>query len=79
MQSTVTFLASPPKARARVMGILTVSIGTCPIGMLHVGLLADLFGAGTAVMIMAIEGLFAIMLVALFWPELRRETWLTAT
>lgn len=79
MQSTVTFLASPPKARARVMGILTVSIGTCPIGMLHVGLLADMFDAGTAIMIMAIEGLIAIALVALLWPELRRDTPLTAT
>ena len=78
MQSTVTFLASPPEARARVMGVLTVSIGTCPIGMLHVGLLADIFGAGTAVMIMAIEGLIAMTIVALFWPELRRETLLTA-
>ncbi len=78
MQSTVTFLASPPEARARVMGVLTVSIGTCPIGMLHVGLLADMFGAGTATMIMAIEGLIAMTIVALFWPELRRETLLTA-
>lgn len=74
MQSTVTFLASPKETRARVMGVLTVSIGTCPIGMLHVGLLADMFGAGTAIVIMAIEGLVALGLVALFWPEFRRET-----
>lgn len=72
MQSTVTFLASPPETRARVMGVLTVSIGTCPIGMLHVGLLADRFGPGSAVMIMASEGLIAMALVALFWSELRR-------
>ena len=78
MQSTVTFLASPAETRARVMGVLTVSIGTCPIGMLHVGLLADSFGAGTAVVIMAIEGLIALALIALLWPELRRETVLTS-
>ncbi|MDH3663144.1 MAG: MFS transporter, partial [Alphaproteobacteria bacterium] len=78
MQSTVTFLASPREARARVMGVLTVSIGTCPIGMLHVGLLADAFSAGTAIVIMAIEGLIALTLVALFWPELRRKTLLTS-
>lgn len=78
MQSTVTFMASPAETRARVMGVLTVSIGTCPIGMLHVGLLADYFGAGTAVVIMAIEGLLALSLVALFWPEMRRETAVTA-
>jgi len=79
MQSTVTFLASPAETRARVMGVLTVSIGTCPIGMLHVGLLADYVGAGSAIVIMAIEGLVALSLVALFWPELRQETTLKVT
>ena len=78
MQSTITFLASPAEMRSRVMGVLTVTIGTSPIGMLHVGLLADWFGAGAAVMIMAIEGLVALMLVAVYWPEMRRETLLTA-
>ncbi len=78
MQSTITFLASPIEMRSRVMGILTVSIGTSPIGMLHVGLLADWFGAGTAVMIMAVEGLIALTLVAVYWPEMRRETILSA-
>ncbi len=78
MQSTITFLASPIETRSRVMGILTVTIGTSPIGMLHVGLLADWFGAGTAVMIMAIEGLLALTLVAVYWPEMRRETLLSA-
>lgn len=79
MQSTVTFLATPAETRARVMGVLTVSIGTCPIGMLHVGLLADQFGAGIAVVIMAIEGLIALSLVAFFWPEYRREACVTPT
>ena len=74
MQSTVTFLAAPAAARSRVMGVLTVSIGTCPIGMLHVGLLADLVGPGNAVVIMTIEGLIALSAVAVYWPELRRET-----
>lgn len=74
MQSTITFLASPAETRSRVMGVLTTSIGTSPIGMLHVGLLADWFGAGTAMMIMATEGLAALTLVAIYWPEMRRKT-----
>ena len=78
MQSTVTFLASKPETRSRVMGMLTVGIGTCPIGMLHVGLLADGLGAGLAILIMAIEGLFALAIVAAFWPEFRRETLLVS-
>jgi MFS family permease len=78
MQSTVTFLASKPETRSRVMGMLTVGIGTCPIGMLHVGLLADGLGAGLAIVIMAIEGLVALAVVAALWPEFRRETLLAS-
>jgi MFS family permease len=78
MQSTITFLASPADMRSRVMGILTVTIGTSPIGMLHVGLLADWLGASTALMVMAIEGVIALSLVAVYWPEMRRETLVSA-
>jgi MFS family permease len=72
MQSTIMFLSSPPKLRSRLMGLLTVSIGTGPLGMLHVGYLADWLGAGNAILIMAIEGLLALVLVAWWWPELWR-------
>jgi MFS family permease len=72
MQSTIFFLAAPAALRSRVMGLLTVSIGAGPIGMLHVGLLADWLGAPHAVALIAAEGLLALGLVALVWPELRR-------
>jgi hypothetical protein len=72
MQSTIIFLASPPALRSRVMGVLTVSIGAGPIGMVHVGLLADGLGATTAVAIIALEGLLALALAARYWPELWR-------
>jgi MFS family permease len=72
MQSTIFFLAAPAAVRSRVMGLLTVSIGAGPIGMLHVGLLADWLGAANAVALIAAEGLIALALVALLWPELRR-------
>jgi MFS family permease len=72
MQSTIMFLSSPPALRSRLMGLLTVSIGTGPLGMLHVGYLADWVGAGNAILIMAVEGLLALVLVAWWWPELWR-------
>jgi MFS family permease len=72
MQSTIFFLAAPAAMRSRVMGILTVSIGTGPLGMLHVGLLADWLGAPAAVALIACEGLLALALAVLLWPELRR-------
>jgi MFS family permease len=74
MQGTIMFLAARPEVRSRVMGVLTVCIGAGPLGMLHVGWLADWLGAAAAVQIMAIEGLVALAVVALIWPEMRRAT-----
>ena len=74
MQSTLVMMATPPEMRSRVMGSLAVSIGTGPLGILHVGLLALLWGAPMAVMVIAIEGLIVLSIAALIWPELRRRT-----
>jgi MFS family permease len=77
MQSTIVFLAAPAAVRSRVMGLLTVAIGAGPIGMLYVGVLADLLGAPAAVACLAIQGLLALALAAWYWPELRRPVALT--
>ena len=74
MQATIMFLAARPEMRSRVMGVLTVAIGTGPLGMLHLGWLADWVGAAAAVQIMALEGLIALALTALIWPETWRAT-----
>jgi predicted MFS family arabinose efflux permease len=72
MQSTIFFLAAPAAMRSRVMGMVTVSIGAGPIGMLQVGLLANWLGAPVAVALTAAQGLLALALAVLVWPELRR-------
>jgi MFS family permease len=74
MQATIMFLAARPEMRSRVMGVLTVAIGAGPLGMLHLGWLADWLGAAAAVQIMAAEGLIALTLIALIWPEMWRAT-----
>lgn len=74
MQSTIILSATPPPLRPRVMGVLAVCIGGGnPLGILHVGLLADWFGAPTAVAIVCVEGLIAMALVAWRYPELVRD------
>jgi MFS family permease len=78
MQSTIMFLAAPASLRSRLMGLLTVAIGAGPIGMLHVGLLADWLGSAHAVALIALEGLAALVLAAVIWPELRRPLELPA-
>ena len=72
MQSTLTFLGASPEMRNRAMGVLTICIGTGPIGFLHLGLLADWLGPHTAVIVIAVEGLVMLALALLIWPEARR-------
>ena len=78
MQSTILFLLAPAHLRSRLMGLLTVAIGAGPIGMLHVGLLANWLGAAHAVALIALEGLVALALAVVVWPELRRPVALSA-
>jgi len=66
MQSTLTYLGASPEYRSRVLGVLTLCIGSGPIGFFNVGWMADLWGAPTALFIMALEGLFALFLLWLF-------------
>lgn len=72
MQSTLIFFSAIPRMRTRIMGVLVACIGAGPIGVLHVGLLAEWLGAHRAVTIIAVEGLIALALSALIWPQLRR-------
>ena len=61
------------------MGVLAVAVGAGQLGgMLHVGLLADWLGAAAAVRLMAIEGLLALAVTAVLWPEMRRASELPA-
>jgi MFS family permease len=57
MQSTLMLTEAPADMRSRLMGIVTVCIGTGPLGILAIGLLSDAFGPRHAVLIMASLGL----------------------
>ena len=61
MQSTLSYLNARPEYRSRVLGVLTLCIGTGPVGFLHVGWLAETFGAPAALMITGSEGLLALL------------------
>ena len=61
MQSTLSYLNALPEYRSRVLGVLTLCIGTGPIGFLHVGWLAETFGAPVALMVTATGGLLALL------------------
>jgi len=61
MQGTLTYLASPAQYRSRVLGVLTLCIGTGPIGFFNVGWMAENFGVANALIIISAEGLFALL------------------
>jgi len=71
MQATIVFLSAPIAARSRIMGVLSVCIGTSPLGFLHVGWLAGLFGAQTALLILCAEATLAVAIALWVWPEIR--------
>ncbi len=66
MQSTLTYLGAPPELRSRVLGVLTLCIGSGPIGFFNVGWMAETFGVSTALAITSAEGLIALLILWAF-------------
>jgi MFS family permease len=73
MQSTLIYTVSPPHMRSRLFGLVVICIGTGVIGMFNIGLMAEWFGAASAIRIVAVEGMIALVLIGLNWPELWRR------
>ena len=73
MQSTLMLLGAPDASRHRMMGLLSVFIGTGPIGFAHLGLLTAWLDTAVACTIVALEGLVALAVVAWKWPLLGRR------
>ena len=69
MQATLIYLAAPAEMRSRMYGVLSVCIGSGPIGFLSLGVLADAIGAPLAT---AITGALGLLALAASWPWWRR-------
>ena len=69
MQGTLTYLGAPPEYRSRVLGVLTLCIGSGPLGFFNVGWMAELAGVSNALLIISAEGLFALLLLWLYGRE----------
>ena len=77
-QSTLILLGSPAVLKARAMGALTICIGLAPLGMLHLGWLAEYLGTPAAVAISAAEGIAAVIAVMVLFPRLLKADVLDA-
>jgi len=64
MQTTLMLTEAPIDMRSRLMGIVTVCIGTGPLGVLAAGALAGEFGPRAAVLVMAGLGLAATVMLS---------------
>ena len=70
MQGALVMLCTPSQARSRMMGVLSVCIGLCTLGFLHIGLLGNWLGAEKAIIICTTEGVLMLGLACRLWPEI---------
>ena len=70
MQATIVYLAAPAHMRSRVLGVLSVCIGTGPIGFVWLGWLADRIGAHYATVVTGALGLLALAAAQPLWRRI---------
>ena len=77
MQTTLMLTEAPTEMRSRLMGIVTVGIGTGPLGVLAAGALATEFGPRAAVLVMATTGLLFTVALAIWLRRRARVVTIT--
>jgi MFS family permease len=70
LQATIVYLAAPHEMRSRMLGVLSVCIGTGPIGFLLLGWLADRIGAAEATALTGGLGLLALAVTQPLWRRI---------
>jgi hypothetical protein len=73
MQTTLVYRFGPVEMRARLLGVLSVCIGTAPIGFLYLGWLAELFAPRTATIALGAQGLLVMFLTRRYWRAVLRS------
>lgn len=67
-QTVVALGETPPALRSRVMGLVTVCIGTWPVGLIVAGALGDALGPEGALTVMGLAGLTLLLpFAAAYW------------
>ena len=74
MQAALVMLVAREEMRGKALGVVSLGIGTGPLGSLGVGALAGWRSPGFALGLNAVVGLVALAIVFVFMPSLRRET-----
>lgn len=69
MQATLVYRAAPVEMRARLLGVVSVCIGTGPLGFLYLGFLAEMFTPRTATVALAVQGMIVMLLTRRYWAS----------
>ena len=72
MQATLVYRASPVEMRARLLGVVSVCIGTAPIGFLYLGFLSEMFTPRTATVALASQGIVLMLVTQRYWRGVLR-------
>jgi hypothetical protein len=67
MQTTLVYRVAPVEMRARLLGVLSVCIGTGPIGFLYLGFLAEILLPRYATMALVAQGMLVLLLTRRYW------------
>ena len=67
LQATLVYRSAPIEMRARLLGVLSVCIGTAPLGFLYLGFLGDVLTARTGTVALAVQGILAMLLTRRYW------------
>jgi MFS family permease len=70
LQATIVYLAAPAEMRSRTLGVLSVCIGTGPLGFLLLGGLAEQIGADEATALTGGLGLLALAATRPMWRRI---------
>jgi hypothetical protein len=73
MQTTLVLTRVPQAVRSRQMGLITVCIGTGPVGQLMIGALAERVGPQVAVLCSAVVGMGLLVVVGVWWGRAERR------
>lgn len=71
-QATLVYRDSPPEMRARLLGALSVCIGTAPIGFVYLGFLAEVLTPRAGTVALTVQGLLALALTRRYWASIAR-------
>jgi len=69
---TMVQMASPDEVRARIISMRFIAIGLGPIGMISLGIAAEVFGPQPSLVVMAVVNIVLVAVVFIAFPSVRR-------